>query len=71
MRSFYNTGVDIKLNENDWEEVTWAPTQRVPDRTEYCDKHPTSCICDKPTCRKYSDNGYQFYIEYINEEIEP
>ena len=71
MRSFYDDGNVAKNTFADWEEVTWAPTQRIPDRTEYCDKHPTRCICDKPTCHKYSDNGYQFYIEYINEEIEP
>ena len=65
------TGNYIMENYNDWEEVTWAPTQRKTGRTEYCDKHPTECVCDNSPCREYSDNGYQFYIEYINEEVTP
>ena len=70
MANFYETGNYIMENYNDWEEVTWAPTQRKTGRTEYCDKHPTECVCDNSPCREYSDNGYQFYIEYKNEEIE-
>lgn len=70
MTNFYKTGVDIKKNEKDWEEIEWAPTPVKASRTEYCDRHPTQCVCDNAPCREYSDNGYQFYIEYKNEEIE-
>ena len=69
MTAFYENGNRAMNEEHDWEEVTWAPTQRKTGRTEYCDKHPTQCVCDNAPCREYSDNGYQFYIEYKNEEI--
>ena len=71
MTAFYEKGNTAMNEERDWEEVTWAPTQRKAGRTEYCDRHPTKCICGNPPCREYSDNGYQFYIEYINEEVTP
>ena len=64
MTAFYATGVDMMTEENDWEEISWAPTQRKANRLEYCDKHPTQCTCFNAPCCKYSDDGYQFYIYY-------
>lgn len=60
-------------DENDWDEIKMAPTPYISKATGHtthkCNsEHPTECscsytCCSKP-CRYYSDNGYQFYINY-------
>ena len=76
MAPFYNSWVNFEndnVEQNDWNEVKMAPTEyksRAANHTNHkCSSmHPTKCTCSytccsKP-CRYYSDNGYQFYINY-------
>lgn len=76
MAPFYNawnekTNDDVE--ENEWDEVTMAPTpykSRVTNHTMHkCSSiHPTRCVCSyaccSTPCRYYSDQGYQLYINY-------
>ncbi|MBR4049327.1 MAG: DNRLRE domain-containing protein [Clostridia bacterium] len=66
----FDTSSDVN---DDWDEVEMAPTPYISKETGHtthkCNsEHPTECscsytCCSKP-CRYYSDNGYQFYINY-------
>ena len=76
MKPFYETYHERQNNDlmTSWDEVTMAPTpyksRAKNHETHKCSSvHPTQCICRSYTCcskpcRYYSDNGYQFYIDY-------
>lgn len=76
MKPFYDEWKELENTsplDDDWDEVEMAPTpykSRATNHTTHkCSSvHPTKCSCTytccSNPCRYYSDNGYQFYINY-------
>lgn len=44
--------------------LQWKETERNTNVSSYCGLHPAACTCGDASCTIFSDEGYQFHINY-------
>ncbi len=67
LKAFYNeVNVQRQNNVTKWKSpnLQWKETERNTNVSSYCGLHPAACTCGDASCTIFSDEGYQFHINY-------